>query len=110
MKSSIRFLVIVTLFFSMISLDASAQSKRRRAKPTLRSSKTRPDPGIPRANSTEQDLNRALQMAKAGQFQEASIRLFQLSYSPRYRAKRMQIKYILGLMLYQMKMNQVAAF
>lgn len=52
----------------------------------------------------------ALQMAKEGKYQEASIRLFQLSQSPRYRDQRMQIKYILGLMLYQMKLNQVSAF
>jgi TolA-binding protein len=110
MKSSSRIIILVSLIFSTVCLDASAQSTRKRTRPAARSTRTRPDPGIPRANSTEQDLNRALQMAKAGQFQEASIRLFQLSYSPRYRAKRMQIKYILGLMLYQMKMNQVAAF
>ncbi len=39
-----------------------------------------------------------------------SQRLFQLSYSPRFRDKRMQIKYILGMTLHQMKLNQVAAF
>ncbi len=55
-------------------------------------------------------LVEALQMAKAGQYQEASVRLFQLSHSPRFRERRMQIKYILGLMLYQMKLNQVSAF
>ena len=36
--------------------------------------------------------------------------LFRLSQSPRYRSRRTQIKYILGLMLFQMRLNQVAAF
>ncbi|MBX7231194.1 MAG: tetratricopeptide repeat protein [Bdellovibrionales bacterium] len=58
----------------------------------------------------DQSLNKALQLAKSGKYKEASVRLFQLSLSPRYQSRRMQIKYILGLMLYQMKLNQIAAF
>jgi hypothetical protein len=73
----------------------------RRGRPTARRA-------APRQSGNE--LAFALRLAKTGKYQEASIRLFQLSYSPRYRDKRMQIKYILGLMLYQMKLNQVAAF
>lgn len=72
-----------------------AQNRRTRARTPRRSSS---------------GLGQALQLAKSGKYQEASIQLFQLSYSPRYRSRRMQIKYILGLMLYQMKLNQVAAF
>lgn len=55
-------------------------------------------------------LASALQLAKTGRYKEASARLFQLSLSPRFADRRMQIKYILGLMLYQMKLNQTAAF
>ncbi len=104
------------------SIDV-AQNTRRRSAPRTRSGRaaqkrkaaprtsTNSRSAAPVSSSAgDQDLNRALQMAKAGQYQEASMRLFQLSYTPRYRAKRMQIKYILGLMLYQMKLNQVAAF
>lgn len=58
----------------------------------------------------ERDLSDALMLARAGKYAEASKRLFQLSYSPRFRDKRMQIKYILGMTLHQMKLNQVAAF
>jgi tetratricopeptide (TPR) repeat protein len=58
----------------------------------------------------DRDLADALTLAKAGKYAEASKRLFQLSYSPRFRDKRMQIKYILGMTLHQMKLNQVAAF
>jgi tetratricopeptide (TPR) repeat protein len=60
--------------------------------------------------STERDLADALTLAKSGRYVEASQRLFQLSYSPRYRNRRMQIKYILGMTLHQLKLNQVSAF
>jgi hypothetical protein len=59
---------------------------------------------------TDRDLADALTLAKTGRYAEASQRLFQLSYSPRFRDKRMQIKYILGMTLHQMKLNQVSAF
>src|SRR6185312_16013070 len=78
-------------------------------------------PRVPRASNTarpviqgknwqDRDLVEALNLAKQGNYTQASQRLFQLSYSPRYAEKRMQIKYILGLTLMQMKLNQVAAF
>lgn len=56
------------------------------------------------------DLAVALQLAKNNQYQAASTKLFELSYSPRYKDRKLQIKYILGLMLQQMNMNQSAAF
>lgn len=59
---------------------------------------------------SDKDLTEALALAKAGRYVEASQKLFQLSYSPRFRDRRMQIKYILGMTLHQMKLNQVAAF
>lgn len=55
-------------------------------------------------------LRDALELAKAGNQMEAASQLFQLSYSPRYRNQHMQIRYLLGLMLYEMGLNQVAAF
>ncbi len=58
----------------------------------------------------DRDLADALTFAKSGRYVDASQRLFQLSHSPRFRDKRMQIKYLLGLTLHQMKLNQVAAF
>lgn len=56
------------------------------------------------------DLSAALQLAKSNQYQAASIKLFELSHSPRYKDRHIQIKYILGLMLQQMKLDQAAAF
>jgi tetratricopeptide (TPR) repeat protein len=57
-----------------------------------------------------QELAKALDVAKRGKYHEASVRLLRLSRDPRFLNERMQIKYILGLMLYEMKFNQVAAF
>lgn len=76
---------------------------RKSKKPSRRRSKK-----VSRSNSS--DLSEALRMAKNGQYREASQKLFRLSHSPRYRKKKAQIKYILGLTLYQMKLYQVAAF
>jgi len=55
-------------------------------------------------------LIKALNLAKQGKYQQASMKLFQLSHSPRFADKKDQIKYILGLMLYQMKLNQISAY
>lgn len=72
-------------------------------------------PGAPaRAGAAAPDGNnplvQALQMARSGNYVEASMSLFQLSYSPRFRNRRTQIRYILGLTLFEMNLNQVAAF
>ncbi|MEQ1875561.1 MAG: tetratricopeptide repeat protein [Bdellovibrionia bacterium] len=56
------------------------------------------------------ELAKALSLARTGKYHEASLRLLKLSRDPRFLDARMQIKYILGLMLYEMKFNQVAAF
>lgn len=56
------------------------------------------------------ELVEALVLARKGDYKNASTRLFGLSLNPRYREKRNQIRYLLGLMLYRMKLNQVATF
>ncbi|MCB0408214.1 MAG: tetratricopeptide repeat protein, partial [Bdellovibrionales bacterium] len=56
------------------------------------------------------DLINALKLTRSRQYKDASILLFRLSHSPKYASKRIQIKYILGHVLFQLKMNQVAAF
>jgi tetratricopeptide (TPR) repeat protein len=55
-------------------------------------------------------LARARSLAASGQYQDASKLLFQMSHSPKYDHDSAQIKYILGLMLYEMKLFQAAAF
>ena len=63
-----------------------------------------------RTDISSRDLADGLRLAKEGNYQEASIKLFQLSHRPRYKKQRLQIKYILGLMFYQMELNQLSAF
>lgn len=103
-----RVIVVLLAMSFAIPMDAEAQRTSRG-----RSSQTRSSGGGSGGSvnmSSERDLADALTMAKAGKYVEASQRLFQLSYSPRYRDRRMQIKYILGMTLHQLKLNQVSAF
>ena len=106
-----RILLTVVLLFSfsfgispMHSQTAFAQSKKSAKKSSSkRKRKTK-------KRTRRDSLSTALRLAKQGKYVEASARLFQLGLSPRYASKRNQIRYLLGLMLYQMKLNQVAAF
>lgn len=55
-------------------------------------------------------LQAALSMAKSGQTQQAANALFSLSRRSELRAEKPQIKYLLGLTLMEMNLNQVASF
>jgi tetratricopeptide (TPR) repeat protein len=68
------------------------------------------EPARSSAQLGDSDLAEALNLAKSNRYTEASVRLFQLSYSPRFLDKRMQIKYVLGLTLQKMNLPQLAAF
>ena len=89
---------------------ANDAAPRPASKPMAPAPTPAPDARQPAAAPTDRDLGDALLLAKNGKYAEAAKRLFNLSYSPRFAPKRMQIKYILGLALQQMKLNQVAAF
>ena len=97
-------LVLLSLVLAMAPLHAQQAKKRKRTATDAAVSQ------VKLSNTGERDLADALTLAKAGRYAEASQRLFQLSYSPRYRDRRMQIKYILGMTLHQLKLNQVSAF
>jgi hypothetical protein len=56
------------------------------------------------------ELAGALDLAKGGNYREASIRLYRFARDPRFNGQSMQIKYILGLMLYEMKFYQASAY
>ncbi len=108
-----RLTLLLTL---MILFPAGAtQSQRRSTRATETQSQPRAQAParsarVSSSGTSNRDLADALTLAKAGKYAEASQRLFRLSYSPAFASKRMQIKYILGLTLHQMKLNQVAAF
>lgn len=55
-------------------------------------------------------FQRALDLAKNGNYVEASMLLYSMSRSREYADRGMHIKYILGLMLYEMKLYQTSAF
>ncbi len=96
-------IIICALVISLFPAGAWAQRKKKKSS-GARTTRAAVMTG------TDRDLVDALTLAKAGRYAEASQRLFTLSYSPRFRDKRMQIKYILGMTLHQMKLNQVSAF
>jgi tetratricopeptide (TPR) repeat protein len=99
---------LVVFFIALSLAPVAAQDNTDR--PHMPRADNTERPVMPRSTPLDRDLVEALNLAKNGRYGEASQRLFQLSYSPRYADKRMQIKYILGLTLLQMKLNQVAAF
>ena len=88
MKNIVRIFFIVSLIFSF-SFESHAKRKKI---------------------SSKQRLVNALQLAKKREFQKASEQLYRLSFSSKHKRYRNQINYMLGLMLYQMKFYQLAAF
>lgn len=62
-----------------------------------------------KANFNSQ-LSLALQQAQSGNYMTAANNLFSLSRRAEMKAERPQIKYILGTMLMELKLNQIAAF
>lgn len=98
-------LILLTLLISAITTVSSAQSRRNQS-PGVRAKTTRPAV----SSASRQQLQRALELAKGGQYQAAANSLYSLARRPELRNDRAQIKYILGLMLMEMKLHQVAAF
>lgn len=84
--------------------NRSNRSNRRSSQADIR------ETPVARRKVADPRLVKANQLARSGQYQEASKLLFQLSRSPEFEKEASQIKYILGLMLFEMKMNQAAAF
>lgn len=64
----------------------------------------------PKSDALKISLAKALDMAQTGQYQAAASLLFSLARRAELQGERAQIKYILGLMLMELKLNQVAAF
>ncbi len=79
-----------------------AKRKRKRKRTQKKTSRRR--------RRKKSKLAVALSYAKSGQYQIAAQLLFKLSLDPRFKKQRVQIKYILGMMLYQMNFNQLSAF
>lgn len=100
--------LIIVALVAILSTSAFSADQRKRQAVQNRAGAAHASQGS--ASNEGRELAEALQFAKTGKYAEASTRLFQLSLSPRFVDKRMQIRYLLGLMLYQMKMYQLSAF
>lgn len=111
------FLLVSFPTYAQIGLDTgegshsySVAKKKIKKKRTKKRKRRRKKARRQRPDMSHEDLSEALRLAKRSRYREASMKLFQLSHKPRYRAQRMQIKYILGLMLYHMELNQLSVF
>jgi TolA-binding protein len=110
-KTSVRIVigVIIAALVATLSFAQTRRSAKKTAKPKAKTSASLSTEKRP-SQMGEDDFQEAMRLVRAGQYQQASSRLFQLSLSPKYADRRTQLRYLLGLMLYQMKMNQLAAF
>lgn len=103
---------------SMIKDNVRGVKKTTRAK--KKAAPARPSPLIQQRSSPlpsgtmssmyRRQLTDALSLVRQGQYQQAAPILHGLSRRPEFESERMQIKYILGVSLMEMKLHQIAAF
>lgn len=108
MKNLIRILIFFYFVMPSVGVGQTNKSKKTNRKTTLMSSTPAARSGD--SSGLKRQLTQALQLSQQGQYQQAAIQLFSLSRKPELENDRAQIKYILGLMLTEMGLNQVAAF
>lgn len=125
-RNPIRQLVFTALCLSFLTTAGSAATrkvKQQKTAPRVATNAvasgnvkvTQLDPEtaeiqIMQAPVADPNFMRAKKFAASGQYQDASRLLFQMSRSSQYEKDAAQIKYVLGLMLYELKLNQSAAF
>lgn len=85
----------------MATPSASAAAAPRSAPPTRRAS-------MP--VSVDAQMQKALDLGKSGNYEDASILLYRLLQGPYTPERKMHIRYVLGLMLYELRLDQVASF
>jgi hypothetical protein len=102
MKSLSRSSVLAVLAsVSVATAPASQANAQQRANTSQKAAPRR---------QVDPRLEKAYKLASSGQYQEASKLYYLLSRMPEYEKNAAQVKYILGLMLFEMKLNQSAAF
>ena len=109
MKNLSKKTILVSAVSSFVlgSVLSYSNAQTRRAKTQAAAAKS----SLPVNSSLgENDFQQAIQLVRSGRYQDASAKLFQLSLSPKYADRRTQLRYLLGLTLYQMKMNQLYSF
>jgi tetratricopeptide (TPR) repeat protein len=109
-----KFLILMIAVCTASAGVGYAQQRRaapvRKAAPRAGKPVARPAPSRPAVPVTDRELQTALNLAKTGDYLGASSRLFVMTRNPKFADQRIRIKYILGLMLFEMKMYQVSAF
>lgn len=92
-----------------IFVAANGNRSRRKA---VRSRSKKSSTGEVSSGKKRRDPNfaKAKALANAHKYDLASRLLFQMSRNPKYQKEAAQIKYVLGLMLYELKLHQSAAF
>ncbi len=97
----------------LASQNFLAQNSRRQSRKRPAAQAAAPASGSSKAAPSLQNdphLQKSRQLAASGRYEDASRLLFQMSRSSIYEKESAQIKYILGLMMFQLKLNQSAAF
>jgi hypothetical protein len=123
MRRTILFLITLVISFSFVDVgwapayaadglsDTTTVAKRsKKKKRSKKSRKPRKSYSNSRLDSADAALKKALSLSRSGNYLEASTMLFRMSRSSIHRHRKMQIQYILGLMLYKLGLNQVAAY
>ncbi len=113
MKTKLSFLIAVFLFADFSGAATQKKKAKTKAKPKSVAAKAavKSGPAVASYSSNyKAQLQKALDLAKSGQNQAAAAQLFSLGRRGELKEERAQIKYILGLMLMELKLNQVAAF
>ncbi len=64
----------------------------------------------PISSASQKQLSEALALVRASKYEQAAVRLFALSRHADLNDEKMQIKYILGVCLLELKLYQTAAF
>ncbi len=99
----------LTSLFVSVFVFSTAEAKKKTF-PKKKAALSRVSESNPKLAALRQQLSQALTMAKSGQYQQAATALFNLARRSELESEKAQIKYILGLMLMELHLNQVAAF
>lgn len=96
---------ILSVVAVLTSLEASAQTRGKVQNKLVR-------PTVRKVVQTAQgsSIGSAMNLIKGGRYQEAANLLLSLSKRSELAGQRSQVKYLLGLCLMEMNLNQVAAF
>lgn len=110
MKNFLKTTIVLSLITCFAGAAPAKKPKKVVKKSPVQAVRTVKPKPVSENSGLKRQLYQALQLSQSGQYQQAAIQLFSLARRPELINDRAQIKYILGLMLSEMKLYQVAAF